>query len=239
MINNNSSPFNGLVPVILVLVLIGGIAALALSGSDLTNFITNSAKAKGLTQQLEVQAQKDAIDLSNYKALQDSQAQAQAAKTLAEAEAYQRSLEQQAQFQLQQNQRALDFQRQEDLLKLEASRFTRMALPVAGALAVLVLSLGGAVCLVQIGRSRVMSSRGAAKTGDVWQDNAWKRNQIALARQQERLERSSVLPSSQSETELSIPVEIPLSWQGKVQEPIEKPMPTKRGNSRNPAAKRT
>jgi hypothetical protein len=43
MFSSNNSPFSGLVPVILVLVLIGGVAALALSGSDLTNFMANRA----------------------------------------------------------------------------------------------------------------------------------------------------------------------------------------------------
>jgi hypothetical protein len=99
MFPSNNSPFSGLVPVILVLVLIGALAALALSGSNLTNFMANRAEAQAMSQQNETNAEKAKIDLQNYQAIQASQVQAQIDKVQADSAAYQRSLEQQMLYQ--------------------------------------------------------------------------------------------------------------------------------------------
>ena len=55
MFPTNYSPYDGLSKVFLVLIVIGALAALAFTNSDLTNFITNSAKAEGIKQELAIQ----------------------------------------------------------------------------------------------------------------------------------------------------------------------------------------
>lgn len=186
MFTNNSSPFSGLVSVILVLVLIGAFAALALSGSDLTNFMTNRAKAQAMTQQNEIDAQKARIDLENYKNIQNSQAKVEQDKLQADAEAYKQSLDQQLLHQQQQNDLALQLQAQKALQQAQTSHLAGTILAGAGAFALLVLSLGVAAWLIQFGYSRYLVARSSATVNDPWQNVAWRKQQVYLSRQREK-----------------------------------------------------
>ena len=117
MFPSNISPFGGLVKVISALVLIGLIMGLVLTGSDLTNFITNSAKAEAIRLQTDLDAQQKQIDLENYATIQNAKAQAEQERILAETNALERSLE-------------LDLLRKEQkvALDLEVSAFSKYPL---------------------------------------------------------------------------------------------------------------
>lgn len=186
MFTNNSSPFSGLVSVILVLVLIGAFAALALSGSDLTNFMTNRAKAQAMTQQNEIDARKAAIDLANYESMQNSQAKVQQDKILADGAAYQKSLEQQLLFERQQNDLKLQLQAQKALQQAQTSHLAGILLAGAGAIALLVVGIGVTALLIQFGYSRYIVARATATVTDPWQNLPWRKQQVSLSRQRER-----------------------------------------------------
>ena len=93
MLSTNFSLFSGLAKVIMTLVLLGLLMGLVLTGSDLTNFITNSAKAEAIRLQTDLDAQQKQIDLENYATIQKAKAQAEQERILAETSALERSLE--------------------------------------------------------------------------------------------------------------------------------------------------
>lgn len=202
MFSNNNSPFAGLVPVILVLVLIGALAALALSGSDLTNFMTNRVKAQALAQQNAISEQKASIDLKNYQALQDSQAQAQINKTVADSAAYQQSLIIQTQHQQQLATQNLQLAALKAAQEMQTTHLIKIILSIAGALAVLLIGMGLTFYLIQLGRSHLMAEK-MAKKNDPWHDLSWRKQQIEISRRQEHLERINSVNTA------PIPIEIP------------------------------
>ncbi len=213
MSTNNISPFSGLVSVIIVLVLIGAVSALALCESDLTNFLTNSAKADGIKEQNKIKAQKDALELKNYEALQEIELNLQKEKILADSAAYQRQIEQQLLFQQQQNQKNLELQSQKSTQELEISRLTALGFAGAGIVAIICISMGLAIFLIQLGRSRVITVQSNLKLSSKWKDPDWRKKQIALARQRELFNRIGQTTHEKENTdEEPIPVEIPITW---------------------------
>jgi hypothetical protein len=211
---NNGSPFSGLVSLVLVLVIIGAVAALALSESDLTNFLTNSAKADAIREQNRIQAQKDAIELKNYEALQEIETNLQKEKILADTAAYKRNIEQQLLFQQQQNQQNLELQFQRSNQDLEVSRLTRYVLLGAGVLTMLFISMGLSIFFIQLGRSRVIAVQSVSTLPSRWQDPEWRKKQIASARQREIIARKSPTTHEDAKAdETPTSIAIPITWQ--------------------------
>ncbi len=187
MFPTNTSPFAGLTKVILTLVGIGLVVGLVIAGSDLTNFITNSAKAQAIKNQNDLQAQKDAIDLKNYQAIQETTTQIQIEKLNDERTAYEKSLDQN-----------LQVEAQRAAQDLELSRLFNYA--VIGVVVFLTFCIGiGAITLaLQIGRSRLLLVQAQSKQLDAWQNLAWRKQQIMLSHALERVEREHQLAKSQS-----------------------------------------
>jgi hypothetical protein len=190
MFPTNNSPFTGLTKVILTLVAIGVLAGLVLSGSDLTNFITNSAKVEAIKQQNELQAQKDAIDL----------------------EAYKMSVNQQILAQQEQAKRDLQFQELKATQELETARLASYFWAGAGMFVAICVGVGFMILMIQIGRSLLIASQAQVKKIDAWQDPAWRKQQIEISRRLERAQREN-LTHTTSVPEF-YPNEAPIPWEG-------------------------
>jgi len=206
MLLSNSSPFSGLVRVIIVLVLIGALAALALTGSDLTNFMANRAKAQAMSQQNEIEAEKAKIDLQNYQTLQAIQVQAQIDKAQADSAAYQRSLEQQMLYEKQLAEQSLQMEGQKATQAMENARIIKIALGIGAAVLAFLVGLGVCIYFILLGRSRLIAVKANARV-DPWKDLVWRKQMVAISRERSRARAGSI--TSQS----PIPVEIPVGWQ--------------------------
>ena len=165
MFPTNNSPFAGLVKVILALVIIGVLAGLVLSGSDLANFITNTAKAPGITQ-------KDKIDIDDYQRSKDEDF-----------------------YHLQQlHAQELQLQSQNAIYVMETTRIVSYVLTGAGVLVAICIAMGIAILLIQFGRSRLISAQAQTNQARLWKDPTWREQQILIARQKERMMREKLTP---------------------------------------------
>lgn len=182
MFPSNNSLFGGLSKVILTLVIIGAVVGLVLSDSDLTNFITNSAEAEAIKNQNDLQVQKDAVDVKNYQAIQETTTQIKIDQLLAESATYQKSLEQ-----------GLQFQAQKAAQDLETARFVSYAGTGAGVFVAFCIGIGFVILMIQVGRSRKVVSQAQVKKLEAWQDLAWRKQQIMISRQLERAERERLV----------------------------------------------
>jgi hypothetical protein len=198
MFPNPSSPYNGLAKVILVLVGIGLLVGFALTNSDLTNFITNSAKAKGIEQAVEIQTQKDAIDIKNYEAIQNATTQAQKDKIAADNDAYGKSVQQK-----------LDFQNQASALELEMSRLFNYA----KIFTTIILTLSFSFLIILLGWRLSILIRAKTQMSDPWQNRNLRKEMILLARQREQISRATFL--HQQPVSAFYTVEnAPIPWEG-------------------------
>ncbi len=170
----NNSPFNGLAKVILVLLAVGILVGLALSGSDLANFITNTAEAETIVQQNKVQAQKDTIDIDTYR----------------------QSAEQRLKFQQKQAEQDLQFEAQKAAQESEIARLASYFWTGTGVFIVLCMGIGIVVFSIQIGRSRLILAKAAVQGIDVWRDSNWRSVQIQIARRREQEMREGFLRQS-------------------------------------------
>jgi hypothetical protein len=200
MITTNNSPFAGLAKVILVLVFIGVLVGLAFSGTDLTNFITNTARAQGITRQNEVQAAKDIIDIQNYRTIQDATTQAQKDKILADRVTYQESLNQ-----------GLQLQARKAALELETARLVSYFLIAVGVF--IAFCIG--IFMIQFGFSRLIVARAQAEKISSWQDHIQRKEQIRIARQRELMIRADRIRGA---SKLNVPPfytneEAPIPWE--------------------------
>ncbi len=177
---NNGSSFDGLVKVIVVLVIIGALAVLGLTQSDLTNFLANSVKADAMRQQNAIQAQKDAIDLQNYQTVQDTLTQTRIDQLLAEDAAHQEALEQQ-----------LQLDAQKAVREMETARLVAYLWTGAGIFLVACIGIAILLFAIKAGRSRPGAIQAEKKPVDPWQDPAWRKQQIWISRQEERAIRGS------------------------------------------------
>ena len=195
MFPNSISPFGGLVKVILALVLIGLIMGLVLTGSDLTNFITNSAKAEAIRVQTDLDAQQKQIDLENYATIQKAETQAKEERTLAETKAFERSLE----LDLLQKERKV-------ALDLEVATFSKYLWSGMIPLLVFCFVIGIVIIMVQTGRSHLVVAQAQAEQIDPWQDLAWRKERIRLARQQEQLKRQTLVHTTHAHSLEEAPI---------------------------------
>ena len=178
----NSAPLSGLIGIVLVVVLIGIIAGLAISGSDLLNYNTNAAAARAQDQKTQEQSQRAAVDLQYYKAIQ-------AARTESEKEILRLELEAR-QHELEQN---LALQRERAEQDLELARLTRYVVLAVGPLATLIVCIGLTAFLIQYGRSLLVLAQNEAARAALWHAPAWRAEQIRLAREREGAERETAL----------------------------------------------
>lgn len=191
MFPTNNSPFAGLTKVILILVAIGVLFGLALTGSDITNFITNSAKAETIKQENQLQAQKNAIDL----------------------EAYQLSVNQQLIAQEEQAKKDLQFQEQKAAQELETARLASYFWAGTGILVAFCIGVGFVILMIQIGRSLLIASQAQVKKIDAWQDPVWRKQQIEISRLLERAERENLAHATSNVPESHFN-EAPIPWEG-------------------------
>jgi hypothetical protein len=200
-----SNFFGGLAKAFLVIMVVGILAGIALSNSDLTNFITNSAKAEGIRQQNAVQQQKDAVDAENYTVLQKANTQAQLDKIAADTSAYKKSQAQK-----------LQAQAQQAALELEMSRLFDYGKIAAGMILAICVSAILFMLTVQFTRSRLVltQTQVQVKRIDAWQDPALRKQEIESARQRERMARTLEVRQTQTAVVPAFyPEEAPISWE--------------------------
>ncbi len=179
MVSNNT-PLAGLLGIVVVIALIGAISGLALSGTDLLNFNTSAAEAHIREMEAQLQADKTAIDLQYYKAIQAARTESEKEELRLELEAQKRKLEQE-----------LAHQRARNELDLVLARLTRYVVLTVGALATLMVSVGLAIFLIQYGRSRLVLAQAEVTHTHAasWHVPAWRAEQIRRAREREVAER--------------------------------------------------
>lgn len=181
MISNNT-PLVGLVSLVIVIAVIAALGALGISRSDILRPNTSAAEARAKDQETKLKDQKAAIDMKSYEAIQAARAQAEQEKIRLEVDARQRELEQ-----------SLTLQRERAAQDMELVRLTRYALSLAGALAVLIASVGLTVGMIRLSLSRWVPARPQVVYADPWDNHAWKAEQICHAQEVEMAERRSAL----------------------------------------------
>ena len=181
MISNNT-PLVGLVSLVIVIAVIAALGALGISGSDILRPNTSAAEARAKDQETKLKDQKAAIDMKSYETIQTARTQAEQEKIRLEVEARQRELEQ-----------SLTLQRERAAQDMELVRLTRYALSLAGALAVLIASVGLTVCIIRFSLSRWVPAQPQVVYADPWHDHAWRTDQIRHAHRIEMAERGSAL----------------------------------------------
>jgi hypothetical protein len=195
----SSSPFSGPVGVIIALVVIGCLAGLALTGSDLTHFITNRAKADGTQRNNEIQAQKNVFDLEQYKKIQALETEIQIKKMEGELQSYSQQLVQQS-----------EKTQRKDALDMEMNRLFRTALILTLTASIVVLVIAVAVRII-LNSNRRVSTILVASPKDPWQSPSYRSQKIRQARRQEALSRISLDPWY---TPTSYPQGVPVFWPG-------------------------
>lgn len=218
MFSPNNSLFGGLAKVILTLVIIGFVVGLAISGSDLANFITNSAKAQAIKNQNDLQAQKDAVDIKNYQTIQETITQTKIDQLRADSAAYQKSLEQ-----------GLQFQAQKAAQELETARWIRYIETGIGSFIAFCFGTGLVILMILIGRSRLILAQAKVKQTDPWEDAAWRKEQIRIFRERERVMRKTLA----NVTNIPIvppfyPSATPIPWNSFQHEYVEMPNPKRK-----------
>ena len=188
MFPSGNSPFAGLAKVILVLVAIGALVGLVLARSDLTNFISNSARAKALTMENEQQAERNAIDIEMYRRAQEESLVLQ-----------QRQAEQ-----------TLLFDAQQSAQNLETTRFISFVLAGAVVIVAICLGIGIIIYAIRAGRNQRTIAKKEMASADMWQNSAWRNRKIGAARLRELDARARHVTSPFFEE--SIPVDIPIKW---------------------------
>jgi hypothetical protein len=178
MFSPNNSLFGGLAAVILTLVIIGAVSGLALSNSDLANPITNAVEAEGIKNQNDFQAGKSAIDLEDYKEVQDTKTQITIDKLWFELE------------------QGLRFQAQKDAQDLEVARLASHFMMGAGVFMAFCFGIGIVVYLTQAGRNRLLLAQSQVRQADPWQDLLWRKQQVKSSRKRERTMREKLTSST-------------------------------------------
>jgi hypothetical protein len=186
---SNNTPLAGLVGIILVVAAIAAVAGLAISGTDLLNPKTSDAIWQEKTQAVQSKTAKDAIDLEAYRAQKAAEIE-KGALDVANYKAVQA-----ARAQAEQDKIRLDVQARERELaqNLELARQIRYVAWAVGALAILIVSVGVAVCLIQLGHSRLALAQAQATQANPWHNPTWRTEQIRGARKIEAVERESAL----------------------------------------------
>ncbi len=90
----NNIPLAGLLGIVVVIAVIGAISGLALSGTDLLNFNSSAAEAHIRELEAQLQADRAAIDLQYYEAIQAARTELEKEELRLELEAQKRKLEQ-------------------------------------------------------------------------------------------------------------------------------------------------
>jgi hypothetical protein len=195
-----SSPYAGLSKVFLVLIVIGALAAFAFTNSDLTNFITNNAKAEGIKQEIALQKLKDAIDVQNYRIVEDAKTKAQLEKIDADKATYEKLQE-----------KILETRIQQAALELEMTRLFNYGKISASILFILCFS----ILMVQFGRRHLILAQASMKQIDSGQNATLRKSQIELARQRERIMRErQIMEASISNVPAFYPnQETSISWE--------------------------
>lgn len=179
MVSNNT-PLVGLVSIIGVVAVIAALGALGVSGSDMLNPNTSGAAARAKDLETSLKEQQAAIDMKNYEAVQTARTQAEQEKIRLEVDARQRELEQ-----------SLTLSRERAVQDMELARLTRYALSIAGALAILIVSIGLTFGLIRYSLNRWTAAQPQVVYADPWDNLAWKTEQIRHARNIEVAERES------------------------------------------------
>lgn len=174
--------WSGLVGVIFVLVAIGLILGLVLTGSELVNPFEGLSQYEQNRVENRRLAQQSEIDLQQYAILKEAETQAQLQRIAAEIDHLQLTYQQERDLARQAREQELRIAQEREALKLQLLRVAGFtAIAVAG-LCLLTLSAGAAVRLARVRPA-------PARRAEVWTPER-RRQAIAAARQREREERA-------------------------------------------------
>ena len=138
-----SQPLAGIVGLVVVVALLGGMAFLGLSGTDLANFNTSAAEARARDQQTSIDAKKAEIDLEAYKENAELDKEFQQRRHELELQKLEDDLRQQT-----------ETQQNLDLVRVEFDRALRLAALITGSLAALMLCAALTYAAVRFTSSR-------------------------------------------------------------------------------------
>lgn len=170
-----SKPFAGLVGLVMLIALLGGLAFLGISNTDMANYNTSAAQARAIDQKTEQEARKAEIDLRAYQ---------QAAEIQMEAE------KQEAALVLQQvaaeQQQKLEHQRALDEMRVGMEMALRLGLMIVGGLAVVITFGALAYLIARFARSRFPEVSRAV----IHEDPELRHLVARLARENEQIKRT-------------------------------------------------
>lgn len=189
-------PLAGLTGALLLVVILGVVATLGFSNTDLANFITNSAKARAQDQETKIASEKATIDLDLYRQIETEKAQAQHEQIQLDL-TKQREQNRLDLLEMQElNKIELEQQRLRARQQLELERVTRYTILVVGGCTVMALSTALTYRFVRQNRtvsdthaSRIRYPNATNKPAmaiDRWHnDPTWKQSRVLGARMRE------------------------------------------------------
>ncbi len=169
MLPTGSSLLSGIASVVLIAALLGTVAGLAFSGTDLLNFNTSAAQARAIDHDTQIKSQKDAVDLENYKAIKVAQTEAELQKIQLGVEAHKRSLE----------------------LQVAAGETIRQAQIWLGVLVVIAITMILSYCSIRYAQSHFLFPKVQSSYADPKCNPALRAEIIRQARAQEVAERQA------------------------------------------------
>jgi hypothetical protein len=190
----NLRPLAGLTGILLLVAVLGSMATLGISNTDLANFITNSAEARAIDQKTFMEAEKSNIDIEAYRQIEIAKAQVERDRVLLEFEEQKKQAEldfEQAKVQYQID---LEQQRHRTNQRLMLEKITYYFILITSSLIVLTLWFG------LIYRYKYRKSGQPVETSSIEGENivvndrwhndlAWRQQKIELARNNERASR--------------------------------------------------
>jgi hypothetical protein len=199
----NMNPLAGLVGFLLVAAILGGLAFLGFSHTDLANFNISAAQARAMDKQTELNAQKSEIDMSIYKDVEQAQGEAEKEKVQLDLN----TQKEQASLLLDQmkasQQQQMQKQQALDQVQIEFEHLVSYTALIIFILVAISISIGLTVLMVQFAKFRfsvkqsdsMNLSNGAHRDmTDLWHDDLnWRETQVTQARKREQAVRASTI----------------------------------------------
>lgn len=183
MLYGGGNHWSGLIGVIFVLVAIGLILGLVLTGSELANPLEGLSQYERNRVENRHLAQQNEIDLQQYAILKEAETQAQLQRIAEELNHLQLAHQQERDLARRAREQELRIAQEREALKLQLLRVAGFAAIVVAGLSLLTLSAGAAV---RLARAHTAPAR---RPADVWTPER-RRQAVAAARQREREERA-------------------------------------------------
>lgn len=170
-----SKPFAGLVGLVMLIALLGGLAFLGISNTDMANYNTSAAQARAIDQKTEHEARKAEIDLGVYQ--QSAELRMEAEKQEAALVLRQVAAEQQ---------QKLEHQRALNEMRVGMEMALRLGLMIVGGLAVVMTFGALAYLIARFARSRFPEVSRAV----IHEDPELRHLVVRLARENEQIKRT-------------------------------------------------